>query len=48
MLRIINGPPAAGKTTFVREHAQHGDIIIDLDHIANALAGKSIVKPRVF
>lgn len=40
MLHVIMGPPAAGKSTFVREHAQHGDIIIDLDHLANVLAGK--------
>ena len=40
MLHVIMGPPAAGKSTFVREHAAEGDIIIDLDHIANALAGK--------
>lgn len=40
MLHVITGPPAAGKTTFARENAADGDIIIDLDHLANALAGK--------
>ena len=40
MLHVIMGPPCAGKSTFVREHAAEGDIIIDLDHLANALAGK--------
>lgn len=40
MLHVITGPPAAGKTTFARENAAEGDIIIDLDHLANALAGK--------
>lgn len=37
---VVTGPPAAGKTTHVREHAQDGDVIIDFDLIANTLAGK--------
>lgn len=37
MLYLITGPPAAGKTTWVREHAKHGDITIDYDAIANTL-----------
>ena len=37
---VVTGPPAAGKTTHVRTHAQDGDVIIDFDLIANALAGK--------
>lgn len=41
-LIVITGPPAAGKTTYVAEHAKPGDIRIDLDHIANALAGEPI------
>ena len=36
-LYLITGPPAAGKSTYVREHAKHGDITIDYDHIASAL-----------
>ena len=42
MLHVIMGPPAAGKTTFARENAVEGDIIIDLDHLANTLAGKPL------
>lgn len=34
---LIVGPPASGKTTWVREHAKHGDITIDYDTIAEAL-----------
>lgn len=37
MLTVITGAPCAGKTTYVRQHALPGDIIIDLDAIAQAL-----------
>lgn len=37
---VVTGPPAAGKTTHVREHAEDGDVIIDYDLIANALSGQ--------
>lgn len=36
-LYVITGPPAAGKTTWVREHAKPGDIVIDYDLLAGAL-----------
>ncbi|MHA7293688.1 HNH endonuclease [Arthrobacter sp. HLT1-21] len=36
-IKIVTGPPAAGKTTHVAEHAIAGDVIIDLDKIAAAL-----------
>ena len=38
-LYIVTGPPAAGKSTYVREHAQPGDIRIDYDEIANTISG---------
>ncbi|MGB3604228.1 MAG: HNH endonuclease [Gordonia sp. (in: high G+C Gram-positive bacteria)] len=34
---VVCGPPAAGKTTYVREHARPGDVVIDFDAIAVAL-----------
>lgn len=34
---IVVGPPAAGKSTYVREHATTGDVVIDLDEIARAI-----------
>lgn len=37
MLYLITGPPAAGKTTYVTQRAQHGDIVVDFDAIARAL-----------
>jgi predicted ATPase len=36
-LFVIVGPPASGKTTWVRERAKRGDVVIDLDAIATAL-----------
>jgi predicted kinase len=37
MLNIITGAPLSGKSTFVRNNAKPGDVIIDLDEIAKAL-----------
>lgn len=37
MLTVITGPPAAGKTTYARNHARPGDVVIDLDALAIAL-----------
>lgn len=34
---VVIGPPASGKTTWVRERAQPGDVVIDYDVIARAL-----------
>jgi hypothetical protein len=34
---VIMGPPASGKSTYVNEHANRGDIVIDLDLLARAL-----------
>ena len=36
-VRIITGPPAAGKSTYIAEHAYPTDVVIDLDRIAQAL-----------
>lgn len=37
MLYVVTGPPAAGKSTWIAAHAKSGDIVIDLDRIAQAL-----------
>lgn len=34
---VIYGAPCSGKSTFVKENAQAGDIIFDYDEIANAI-----------
>jgi len=37
VLRVVTGPPAAGKSTYVRDNAEPGDVVIDLDALAVAL-----------
>ncbi|MFI0548182.1 AAA family ATPase [Streptomyces scabiei] len=39
VLYVITGPPAGGKSSWIRAHATAQDIVIDLDRIALALAG---------
>jgi predicted kinase len=36
---IVTGPPGAGKTTYVAERAQWGDLIVDVDALYSALSG---------
>lgn len=36
-ITVVTGPPCSGKTTYVRQHAKPGDVIIDYDLIAQAL-----------
>ena len=36
---VVSGAPASGKTTYVRQHKQSGDLVFDLDHICAALGG---------
>ncbi|MCW2768191.1 MAG: hypothetical protein JWO11_4150, partial [Nocardioides sp.] len=38
MLYVVTGPPAGGKSTWVREHAKPGDVVVDYDLIAGALS----------
>lgn len=37
---LVCGPPGSGKTTYVRERAQRGDLILDLDELMSALSGQ--------
>ena len=34
---IVTGPPASGKSTWVKQHAKIGDVTIDYDALANTL-----------
>ena len=36
-LTIVSGPPASGKTTYIKDNAKPGDIVIDLDSIMTSL-----------
>lgn len=37
MITVVSGPPCAGKSHYVGEMAEPGDIVIDMDLIAQAL-----------
>lgn len=36
-ITVVVGPPCAGKSTYVREHALPGDVVVDFDLLARAL-----------
>ena len=38
-LTVVCGPPGAGKTTYVSQHAKPGDVVVDLDDIIADLFG---------
>jgi predicted kinase len=40
VLTVITGPPCGGKSTYARQHARPGDIIVDFDQIAQALGSQ--------
>jgi predicted kinase len=35
---LVYGPPLSGKTTFVKEHMQHGDLVVDMDKLYSAVS----------
>lgn len=37
MIRVVTGPPCAGKSTYVQEHRADKDVVVDYDLIAQAL-----------
>ena len=37
-VHIVHGSPASGKTTYVRQHMQPGDLVVDLDAIKQAIS----------
>jgi predicted ABC-type ATPase len=40
MIYIVTGPPCVGKSTWVKERAKSGDLIVDLDRIALAITSE--------
>jgi len=47
-LTIVSGPPAAGKSTYVRTHASPGHVVIDVDEIAFSLCGRSAKRADIW
>lgn len=54
-ITVVCGPPCSGKTTYVREHAEPGDLIVDMDALYQALSPTTTghdqpqqVRPYVF
>ena len=44
---IVTGAPCSGKTTFVRERIQEGDIVLDIDDIWQTVSGQArYIKPN--
>lgn len=39
---LVCGPPGSGKSTYVKDHADRGDIVIDLDEIRSEVSGLPI------
>ena len=39
MLIVVTGPPAAGKSTWIKAHARATDIVLDFDRIAQSISG---------
>jgi hypothetical protein len=37
MITIVTGPPCGGKSTYIKDNAKDGDILIDMDELARAL-----------
>lgn len=40
MITVITGPPCAGKTTYMSEHAKPDDVVIDYDTLAQSLGSE--------
>ena len=40
MIHVVTGAPCSGKTTYIQEHAEKGDVLIDFDAIASAFGAE--------
>ena len=46
-ITIIIGPPAAGKTTYVKQHKAANDVVVDYDTLAAAFGANNTYEPPV-
>jgi hypothetical protein len=44
MITVVSGAPCAGKSTYVALNAATGDLVVDLDRIADALTAKGLAR----
>lgn len=44
MIRLVVGPPGAGKSTFVRDRAADADLVVDLDDIRASVGSEATAK----
>lgn len=45
-IHVVTGPPSAGKTTFVDDNRQPGDMVLDFDALAQAICPGSTPRTR--
>lgn len=38
MVCVVSGPPGSGKTTYVQQHRERGDLVVDLDYLLSAIS----------
>lgn len=46
VLHMVIGPPEAGKTTYVRDHAAHDALVLDYDTLAEAIQPDSMQRSK--
>ena len=42
LVTVVCGPPLSGKTTYVKQNARRGDLIVDVDWLYAALSGQEL------
>lgn len=42
LVTVVAGPPCAGKNTWVEQHRQPGDVVVDFDQIMAAMSGRPL------
>lgn len=42
MITVVTGPPCGGKSTYIQENMQDGDLVIDMDFLAKALLANRV------